>query len=337
MSSGTNTKGRRLGRGLSALLNDSPPVAIDVPRTAPTNGSGAHDTPRETHAPARHETPAPSAHGNRFITVALTALRANPWQPRRTFDEATISMLAESIRVAGMMQPIVVRKAPNGAGYELIAGERRWRAAQKLELESIPAIVAELSDQEAAEWALVENLQREDLNPMDRARGLQRLCEQFSLTQREVAARTGLDRSTVANMMRLAELEPPIIAHVENGKLSAGHAKALLAMMPGQPRIDLAEQAVRGGWSVRRLESAMVTALGALAKGKPAAPQSAAAQAAHEAQANLRSLERDISETLGTKVRLHTDRSGKKGRVVIHFYDLDQFDGLLQKFGVKVM
>lgn len=339
-SASSASKPRRLGRGLSALLNENPPVAVPIPSQIAPPPTTAPPAP----TPQRAESsggPAPSNGApamqqpdrSRYAMIPVASFTPNRWQPRRSFDEAQLKGLADSIKVSGMMQPIVARRAQDGLTFEIIAGERRWRAAKMLNLASAPTIVVALTDQEAAEWALVENMQREDLNALDRARALGALTEQFGLTQSQIADRTGLDRSTVANILRTLELEPPILDLIESGAISAGHARSLASAPRGRVRVELAQHAAAAKWSVRRLESAVRAALRAVKTGE-APPAVKNNEPSESVQAGIRALERDIAEALGTRVKITTDRSGKKGRVMIDFYDLDQFDGLLQKFGV---
>jgi ParB family chromosome partitioning protein len=265
--------------------------------------------------------------------VEVGLVSANPWQPRQRFDEGSLEGLADSIRRSGLMQPIVVRPAPadeatgGRVGYELVAGERRWRAAQIAGLERVPAVVRRLSDVEAAEWALVENLEREDLNPIEQGWALRRLMERFGLTQAQVAERVGLERSSVANLVRLTELDEETAGLVASGRLSAGHAKVLLSVTDGPARASLARRAVREDWSVRRTEREVGALLAASARRMPL-PERYVSPAGAD-------LERRLSEHLGTRVRIATDRSGKSGRVIIEFYGLDQLDGVLEKVGVK--
>lgn len=342
-AAGANPKSRRLGRGLSALLNENPPVPVNLtpasptpapavaPSTSPASSGGAPAPTTTTNS--AHTPSAMPPTSSRFTTIPTAAFEPNRFQPRRSFDETTLRALADSIRVSGMMQPIVARKSRDGRTYEIIAGERRWRAAKLLNLAFAPTLIVELSDQEAAEWALVENMQREDLNPLDRARALHSLSQVFGLTQSQIAERTGLERSTIANNLRLLELEPPILELLESNKISGSHARALASALPGKQRIDLARRCAQAGWSVHTLEDNIRialrdTALAASGRAPKRKPID------ESAVAGIRALERDIAEALGTKVRITTDRTGKKGRVMIDFYDLDQFDGLLQKFGV---
>jgi ParB family chromosome partitioning protein len=264
------------------------------------------------------------------------------------FDEKALDRLAESIKRSGMMQPVVLRSArPAGGGsgggvkYELVAGERRWRAAKLAGLARVPALVRELSDEEAAEWGLVENVQREDLNPMERAWAFRALIEQFSLTHAQIAERVGVDRSTVANTVRLTELEPLIQEMVTEGTLKEGHGRALLALAGGAKRVEMAKKAAAEGWSVRQVERAVAAAaLEAMHQGISSAKRMA--EAAAELTAGLSpaklarlDLERQLSEHLGTKVTITTDRGGEKGKLTLEFYGLDHFDGLLAKFGFR--
>jgi ParB family chromosome partitioning protein len=242
------------------------------------------------------------------------------------FDEASLQQLASSVLQSGIMQPILVRRV--GAKHELIAGERRWRAAKLAGLEKVPTIVRMLSDEETAEWALVENIQREDLNAMDRAVALRGLMQRFGLTQEAIAKKVGLDRSSVANLIRLNDLEPQITSLIAEGKLSAGHGKALLSMPAGDARVNAATLAANFGWSVRRLEQAGQDAANAIEEAKTESPEQ------RQRNAVLRDLERQIGQHLGTKVSILTDANGKRGRMIVEFYGLDHFDGLLTKLGM---
>ncbi len=197
-------KKRGLGRGLDALM----------------------PTPGAIHAPRAVET------RRTYFAAGIDELYPSPEQPRRNFDDAALDELAESIRAHGVITPLVVRPRPSGGGYFLIAGERRWRAAQRAGVHDVPVVVQEVGDREAFERALVENIQRADLGPLEEAAAYQRLCEEFGLTHDEVAARMGKDRSTIANAIRLLKLPPPVRQLVEDGALAMGHARALLQLLP---------------------------------------------------------------------------------------------------------
>lgn len=310
MDGSVGQKSRRLGRGLSSLINS--PVIVE---TAPSPEAQSNTEHTPTTAPA--------------ASIAVGAISVSPFQPRRIITEEALNHLAESIQRAGVMQPIIVRPL-GGGGFELVAGERRWRAAKKIGLTTIPAIVRELSDADAAEWALVENIQREDLNPMERAWALRQMQEKFGLTQAQLAERVSLERSTVANLIRLTDLEPEIAEMIVKGEISAGHGRALLALPAGAPRIGIAKAAAVGGWSVRRIEQAVH-------RPDEAIPEVAknVIEDATGREAVLRDLERQISQQLGTKVIINTDKQGKKGKLMIEFYGLDHFDGLLIRMGIR--
>lgn len=304
------SKPRRLGRGLSGLIGG--PVKVMGPLVqAPV------PTKVDSEA-AEQKTVSDNALG--LVLVPVGQIHASPFQPRRTFDGGALSRLADSIRQSGMMQPVLVRRS--GGGYELVAGERRWRAAQQAGLAQVPAIVRELNDEESAQFALVENVQREDLNPMERAFAFRALADRFGLTQAQIAERVGIDRSSVANLQRLLELEPEIQGMIERGEISGGHGKALLAAAPGRGRIELAARAASEGWNVRRLEQA-------------AKPRGAATPAPASRLASVIDLEKQLGEHLGTKVSIRSDRTGKRGRIEVEFYGLDHFDGLMAKFGFQ--
>lgn len=305
-------KTKRLGRGLKSLIGDG---SEKPPKVAVSKGAG-------TISPD---------FGSVTRSIRLDQIAASPFQPRRNFDDATLDGLAKSIRQAGVMQPVVVRQ--KAGGFELIAGERRCRAARLAGLEFIPAIINDLDDATAAQWAVIENLQREDLGPLERAAALKSLGERFGLTQSQIAEKVGLDRSTVANLIRLMDLEDKVLSLIERGDLSYGHGRALLAAAPGPQRIALATLAASEGWSVRKTEK----------QASRFSPQALAAKAAHlsDESANnamkedwgRRELERQLGEYLSTRVRVQGPDSSGKGEMMIEFYNLDHFDGLMAKLG----
>lgn len=332
-------KPRRLGRGLSALIGQ--PIKVEIPPAGPSTpspqSSQAKGVP-SVAAPAVAE-PAPSATGARVAMLPLDAIKPGRFQPRRVFDEAQLKELAASIASAGVVQPVVVRPvAPSAAGaprYELIAGERRWRACGVAGVTAIPAVVQDISDEQAAEWSLIENLQRTDLTSMERAEAVANLCTRFSLSHQQAADKLGIDRSSVANMVRLLELEGPIRELLDEGKLTGGHGKALLAAPPGQARINLANIAANQGWSVRKLEQAAANAL--VPSGTTGASVSIpASDKAMAKAAALRDLEKQLGEHMGTAVAIRASGSGKRGSIVLKFYDLDHFDGLMSKMGFRL-
>lgn len=273
-----------------------------------------------------------SLDGPKIVTLSVSSIRPNARQPRQDFDEASLQSLAESIRTAGLMQPVIVRTTATHGVYELVAGERRWRAVQRLGLTSIPAVVHEVSDQIAAEWAIIENVQREDLNPIERAQGLRRLVDEFALTHQELADKVGLDRTSVTNLLRLCELDPFTLDAVRKRRLSQGHAKALLAITRVDARQALAAAAIGGDWSVRELERRVQQALEPSA---PAPRTASASSSEHRPSPHVADLERRLGDHLGTRVTIQLGRKKGTGRLSVDFYTLDQFDGLLARLGFE--
>ncbi len=241
--------------------------------------------------------------------VPLSAIQPNPMQPRQTFSDVGIDELAESIRQKGILQPLLVRRA-NG-GFELIAGERRFRAAQRLGIEHVPVTVRDADDTELLEMALIENIQREDLNPLEEARAYRRLMDEFELTQEDVATRVGKDRSTIANTVRLLQLPEQIKNDIESGALSAGHARALAGLASDNDKIDLARQVVSRRLTVRQTERLA----------KRSGPRLLA-------DTELRAAEERLCAALGTRVRLVSRRNGG-GKIEIEYYSLEELNGLL--------
>lgn len=325
----TDNKPRKLGRGISALLGE--PVAVRVPPVPDISPAGAvvETKPEPTRSPAQSAASPIDPNERRVVMVPCEAIEPSRFQPRKTFDPKQIEELSASIRSAGVVQPVLVR--PLGAGkYELIAGERRWRASKQAGLSSVPAVVSDLSDEQAAEWSLIENVQRADLSVMERAWAVRGLCERFGLSHAQVAEKLGIDRSSATNLIRLTDLEPDVRELLETQQLSGGHGKALLSIPAGETRIGLARQAASQGWSVRRLEQAAARAAEAPAG---AAPGVVMTDAAVAKAAALRDLEKQLGEHLGTSVKIRANASGKRGSLVIRFYGLDHFDGLMSKIG----
>jgi ParB family chromosome partitioning protein len=279
--------------------------------------------------PADHEQAAGGA-TMALREIAVDQIVPNRRQPRTDFDEASLSTLAASIQSAGLMQPIMVRPRLNG--YELVAGERRWRAAKLIGLKTIPALVKVVDDQLAAELALVENIQREDLNPMDRAHALRRLAQEFSLTHQQVADKVGLDRASITNLLRLSDLDGGTADLVRSGRLSQGHAKALLGVTDIGARAMFAAKAIAEEWSVRELERRVQVALKGGRPISEASPKTSSTDPSAR-DANVTDLERQLAEHLGTRVSLQLGRKKGSGRLTIEFYNLDQFDGLMLKMG----
>jgi ParB family chromosome partitioning protein len=339
----TTGKPRRLGRGLSSLLGDPVRVPAPGPQARVSDEQGlSPSSVDETHLVVEGggvERPAEPA--RRLVQAPIDSIIPSRFQPRHTFDEASLRALADSIRASGVMQPIALRlltpgtDAPAGARFELVAGERRWRAARLAGLEAVPAVLTPLSDRESAEWALVENLQRSDLNPMERAFAFRNLADRFSLGQAEIAERVGLDRSSVANFIRLTELEDEIRTDIASGRLTAGHGKALLAVPSGPRRVALAQRAAREGWSVRRLEASATSLAGGPVRVERRGETAPEEWPQARREAARRDLERRIEERLGARVRISTDASGLRGRIVVSFADLEHLGSILSKFGLS--
>ncbi|MBW7908171.1 MAG: ParB/RepB/Spo0J family partition protein [Kiritimatiellae bacterium] len=307
-----------LGRGLGALIKDTPPPA--APETI---------MPAATPAQAKAASaPAESAGG--IARIAISKIRASAWQPRRVFDEAALNELVESVREHGVLQPLLLRRS--GSGYELIAGERRFRSAQMAGLKEVPAIVMDVSDRSALELALIENLQRADLNLIEEAEGYRALAEKFNLTQEEIAKRVGKGRSSIANALRLLELPSSIRQLVAEHRLSPGHAKVLLGLeIPAEQEL-LAAQAVKEDWSVRVLEKT----INRLKHGvKRARPRAADIPADH-----IKYVTDQLHQKLGTAVRLQpckTLPNGRKakGTLEIDYYSPDELDRILVILGLS--
>ena len=256
----------------------------------------------------------PEAAGSLYVDISQVESCSS--QPRKAFDEAALAELADSIRLHGIIQPLTVRKLSSGY-YQIIAGERRWRAARLAGLREVPVVVVEADDRKAAELAMIENLQREDLNPMEEAAGFQTLIETYHMTQEEAATQVGKSRSAVANALRLLSLAAPVVKLVEEGKLSAGHARALVPLSPALQQ-RAAEAVVSGGLSVRQTE-ALAKRLSA--EKKPAKAVPAGVDYTAEAQ-------KDLSSRLGRGVRIVTGR--KKGRIELEYYGMDDLNDLLE-------
>lgn len=259
--------------------------------------------------------------GTTYRVVPIASITRNPWQPREMFHEEQTRELARSIELAGLMQPLVVR--PKGKGFELIAGERRLRALALLKRTEAPVVVHEVNDQMAAEWALIENLQREDLNPMERATAMQRLVIEFELTHEELADRLGLKRVSVTNLLALNHLDAKTAALVRSGALSAGHAKCLVGIDSITDRMRLAEACVKEAWPVRKLEQE-AKRIRERSTGNTRLPTT------RNISAHVADLERQLTEHLGTKVTIQMGRKPSTGRMVLQFYSNAQFEGLLQ-------
>jgi ParB family chromosome partitioning protein len=255
------------------------------------------------------------------LDVPVAAIAPNPHQPRRQFDQTGLNELAASLKANGVIQPIIVRRVDDG--FELVAGERRLRAAKLANMATIPAIVRELDSFNQAQMALVENIHREDLNPMERATAYRALIDQLGLTQAELAKRLGEDRSTVTNFLRLLDLAEPVRAMIRDGRISLGHAKVLAGVSDILEQERLGKLVVSQGLSVRNLERLLQS---------PATPTPA--KSTKQASPHFQELEKTFARQLGMRVQIRSGSNKAKGRVVIHYASLDQFDQLLEKLGV---
>jgi ParB family chromosome partitioning protein len=286
---------KRLGRGLEALLG---PVSREQ-----AEASGA------------------------LRELPMTSLKPNPYQPRTTMDETQLDELVASIQASGLLQPVVVR--PKGNGYELIAGERRWRAASRLGWAKIPAVIKDVDDQTLLTLALIENLQRDNLSPIDEAAGYQRLGSEFNLPQSEIARMVGRNRATVANLLRLLQLPPEVQAMVHERRLAEGHGRALLSLAEPAAMLALARQAVDEGWSVREMEARVRGEVPSGAtEAAPEAPRRAR-PAGRAVTADVKRMEDALRKHLGTDVRVTTRRRGR-GFLTLSYYSNDDLARLLE-------
>jgi ParB family chromosome partitioning protein len=289
---------RGLGKGLSALIPSKKTAAI----TAIPHPEGIE----------------------RFLK--LSEIKPNRFQPRRSFREAELAELMDSIKEKGVIEPVIVRRS--GSGYELIAGERRLRACQKLGQEKIPAIIRQAGDQEALEIALIENIQRENLNPIEESRGYERLAREFSLTQEALSKKVGKERSTVANSLRLLALPDEIQKMLEDDQLTAGHARALLTLSDKRKQLSLAQTIISKGLSVREAEN--------LAKGEPIkSAKSSDVKTPRQLDQHFTNIQNEIQRTLGTRVRI-VPQGKNKGKIEVEYYSANDFERILQKLNIKL-
>lgn len=308
---------KRLGRGLDSLVSSFRP---DVPPEREKSAAASHQQI------ARYE---PLETARQTSSAPISKLQSNPFQPRRSISTSDVNDLAQSIRRSGLLQPIAVRRL--GESFQIIAGERRWLAAKVAGLSEVPIVVREASDEQMLELALIENLQREDLNAIDRAKGYAVLCERFDLRPEEVASRLAEDRTTVVNYLRLLDLSDDIQGMVADGRLSMGHARCLLGVPDPSRRRQLADSAARSGLSVRGLEEVVRR------EKTPAVDRSTDSQREpHRENAHLADLKRRFEEALSTKVMLHEGKRKGTGRIVIEFFSFDDFDRIAGKLGVSL-
>jgi ParB family chromosome partitioning protein len=310
----------RLGRGLSSLISMS-----DVGEDVAVEGATAPAPTGANSAPAGAALSDLLPRGPMVIELPVEQIRSNPHQPRRQFNEASIAELAASLKSTGLVQPIIVRRSEDGS-YELIAGERRLRAAKHAKLETLPALVKEVDGFSQAQMALVENIQREDLNPIDRASAYHTLITELGLTVSELAGRLGEERSSISNYLRLLDLSEPVRDLVRSGELSMGHAKLLAGLPDPQEQLKKAQIVIAQGLSVRNLER-MISA-------GPAAAADKGGQG--KPSAHLVDLEKSLSHQLGTRVQVKASSHKGKGKLILHYTSLDQFDHLMGRLGVVI-
>jgi len=310
MNTKKKEKPKHLGRGLASLLGpitskrteaeqvlDRPPKVVNFPPDKDLHKS--------------------------FREINIDVISPNPYQPRTVWNQEELMDLAESIRSSGVVQPIIVR--PTTGGYELIAGERRLRAAKLASLESVPALVREASDEQLLELALIENIHRTNLNPIERAKAYQRYLQTFSLTQAKAAQRLGEDRSVITNYLRLLDLPDEIKQMLIEGQLSMGHARAMLALPTDELRRKLANRAMAGRLSVREVERLVRKYL----TGRGESKRTIRSKPPH-----IVDLEQQLSRQLGTKVAIETRRNGQRGKIIIEFYSLEEFDRIMEAVGI---
>lgn len=304
-------KKRGLGRGLDALLGGS--LKESKPVEAPT----------ETSASPSESTEKPADRAQSLNKLPIDVIERGRYQPRRQFDQDKLQELADSIAAQGVIQPIVVRPIENGR-YEIIAGERRWRASQLAQLEEIPVVIHEVDDQTAMAMALIENIQRDDLNPLEEANALQRLLNEFGLTHQQIAQAVGKSRTSVTNFLRLLELTEPVKKMLEERQLDMGHAKALLGLKEKE-QLSAARQVYDQGLSVRETEK-LVRRIQGIAEEN--APSGKAKPKAAKMDPDVQRLQNNLSEKLGAQVQIKQNSQGK-GQLVIDYNSLDELDGII--------
>ncbi len=306
MSAAKKEKQKHLGRGLESLL-------------------GSFDSP-EAQSPAGtalQQSDAGSTRKELLVQISLDEIKPNPYQPRSEWKEEELEELAESIQANGIIQPVILRK--NTTHYEIVAGERRFRAAKMVGLDKIPAVIRQASDEQMLELALVENIHRSNLNPIERAKAYKNYIQNFSISQTEAAERLGENRSVIANHLRLLDLPQEVKKMLTGERLSMGHARALLSLPDDDLRKKLANRAMAGRLSVREVEKQVKKYLSGDEKKKKK----------KEKPANVLDLEKRMTDRLGTKVNIKTNKNMQKGRIVIEFYSIDDFDRITDKMGLN--
>jgi len=313
MVSKKREKPKRLGRGLVSLLGPITLDAAEVSQMLPDPVVTVNLPPDKELRDSLQE-------------ISIDAISPNPYQARIVWDQQELADLAESIKANGVIQPILVR--PDGSGYQLIAGERRFRASQLASLTTIPALVREASDEQLLELALIENIHRTNLNPIERAKAYQNYLNTFSLTQAEAAQRLSEDRSVIANYLRILDLPDEVKQMLIDGQLTMGHARAILALPTDELRQRLANRAMAGRLSVREVERLVRKYLTGSEHSR---------RAVRSKPAHIFDLESKLSSQLGTKVSIETRKNGQRGKIVIEFYSLDEFDRIAERIGLATL
>lgn len=296
-----NDKRKALGRGLDSLL-PAKPAAVPITMPATHTGGSAQE-------------------------VLIDSIDANPYQTRRRINETALEELAESIRASGVIQPVVLRPGPNGR-FQLVAGERRWHASKRAGKTTIPAVIRQISNEQAMEITIIENLQREDLNPIEQAKAFERLSREFGLTQEQIAARTGKDRASIANFIRLLKLPEALQDALETGVLSFGHGKVLLALAGFPEHMErAAHEVIEKQFSVRQTEELVGKLL------NPQAAEPRQAKPPRQLDPNVRDAQRSLESSLGVKVEIQ-DRKGK-GKIILKYGSLEDFDRIVEALAAK--
>ncbi len=327
---------KRLGRGLDSMVSNL--RGIQEPEILPSPPIQGVSVTREPALPANEKNQTPVFHVEHdqqtktkegaLVNLSIDIIQPNPYQPRTVMDDKALASLVASIRKSGILQPITVRK--RDGRHEIIAGERRWTAAKACGLATIPVIIRDADDEQMLELALIENIQREDLNAIDRAKAYKRFCTRFNLRAEELADRLGEDRSTVANYMRILELSNSVQDLVAQGRIGMGHGRCLLGIADPLRRDELANRCAASEWSVRTLEEMVRKE-----KESPGVSIAAAKPAAAKASPHLRDLQQLFEQSMKTKVAIVEGRRKGSGRIVIEYYSLDDFDRIANALGIR--
>ena len=319
-----------LGRGLDALFADAVPAVEELTEAPPKAAKEPKAPKKETGSSTKKAAKKPAAKKentdteDRILYIGINDIKPNSAQPRKNFDEAKLNELAESIRTNGVISPIIVRETKNG--YELVAGERRWRAARIAKLKAVPCIVRDFDDRQNAIVAIIENMQREDLDPIEEAQGLKSMTEKYGFTQEQVSASVGKSRTYIANSIRLLKLPEEIQQYVSSGQMSAAHGRTIINIPDKAKQMEIAEKIVRSDLSVRATEKLAERIKDELRperkRRKPKTDPAAAAKSAE-----TEAVERELMTLLGTKVHISGDDN--KGRIELDYYSLDELNRLI--------